>query len=108
MRITYPDSTPPHAQSVEDRARALALVERICGPLDVATRRTGAVLQAHGAALAWVRETTGRYPSPRPVADAIQQTAARLRDVADDRDPHQVLLRVAEEALAEHMAARSS
>ncbi|WP_173159097.1 hypothetical protein [Phytohabitans suffuscus] len=101
MRTTYSDSP---ALSAEERARALALVERICGPLDAATRRTGAALEAHAAALAWVRKTTGRSPSPAPVAAALRQAAAGLHDVADERDPREVLFAIAEEALAAHLA----
>jgi len=100
-------SADTESQAAEERARALSVVDRICGPLDEATHRAGRLLEAHAAALAWVRETTGHYPSPRPVADAIRQAAASLRDGSDERDPGEVLSAVAAEALAAYLAAPS-
>jgi hypothetical protein len=93
MRTAYPDS-----------AAALALVDKIFGPPDAAARRAVDILHAQGAALAWVRDTTGRYPSPRPVADAIQEAATALRRVDDERDPREVLSAVAAEALAAYLS----
>lgn len=90
-----------------DTAAAHALVEQIFGVPDAAARRAVDVIHAQAAALAWVHETTGRYPSPKPVAAAIREAAAGLRDVDDKRDPKQVLFAVAAEALAAHLASPS-
>jgi hypothetical protein len=59
------------------------------------------VLNAHAAALAWVRETTGSYPAPARVAARLEVVAGRLRSGVDDRDPDSVLVQVAAAALAE-------
>jgi hypothetical protein len=40
-----------------DQARAHALIDDLPGPPDQASDRTVAVLHAHAAALAWVRDT---------------------------------------------------
>ena len=60
------------------------------------------VLHAQAAALAWVRQTTGRYPAPTGVARRLAEAAAQLR--GDDRDPVTVLIGVAATAVAEHQA----
>lgn len=90
-----------------DPADLHTFIDRVFGTPDAAARRVVDVLEAQATALAWVRDTTGRYPSPRPVAAAIQEAANGLRDVDDKRDPHQVLSAVAAEALAAHMAKAS-
>lgn len=64
-----------------------------------------AVLNAHAAALAWIRDTTGRYPAPAEVAARLNAVAERMRSGADLRDPAPILLRIAADALAEHRAA---
>ncbi len=96
MRTTFP--------AAADTTAALALVETVFGVPDAAAHRAVDVLHAQAAALAWVRETTGRYPSPRPVAAVIQEAANGLREVDDERDPDEILLAVAAEALGAHMA----
>jgi len=90
-----------------DPADLHAFIDRVFGTPDAAARRVVDVLEAQAAALAWVRDTTGRYPSPRPVAAAIQEAANGLRDVNDERDPNQILSAIAAEALAAHMAGAS-
>jgi hypothetical protein len=90
-----------------DPADLHAWIDKVFGTPDAAARRAVDVIHAQGEALAWVRDTTGRYPSPKPVAAAIQEAADGLRDVDDKRDPKQILSAVAAEALAAHMAAQS-
>jgi hypothetical protein len=87
-----------------DPADLHAFIDRVFGTPDAAARRVVDVLHAQGEALAWVRDTTGRYPSPKPVAAAIQQAANGLRGVDDTRDPNQILSTVAAEALGAYMA----
>jgi hypothetical protein len=83
-----------------DHARAHALIDALLGPPDSAADRTVEVLNAHAAALAWVRDTTGSYPAPMWVAARLHAAAARLRIGDDLRDPTGVLGQVAAEALA--------
>jgi hypothetical protein len=87
-----------------DPADLQAYIFKVFGTPDAAARRAVDVLHAQGEALAWVRDTTGRYPSPKPVAAAIQEAANSLRDVDDQRDPQQILSGVAAEALAAYMS----
>ena len=77
-----------------------ALIDAICGPPDDAANRTIEVLNAHAAALAWVRDTTGSYPAPVSVAARLAAAADRLRSGEDIRDPAVVLGQVAVDALA--------
>jgi len=82
-----------HPVSV-DHARLQAVIEDLAGPTDAAGDRAAAVLHARVAALAWVRDTTGAYPAPAAIAAAAEQ----LR--GDQRDPADVLTRVALDAVA--------
>lgn len=85
-----------------------AAVEALCGSLppdsaaDQVADRAVRVLNAHAAALDWVRQTTGSYPAPVEVARRLSEAAAQLRD--DDRDPATVLIGIAAGAVAEHHA----
>jgi len=93
----------------ERRIRSHALVDGIFGlapnaDADESAARAVAVIHAQADALAWVRDTTGTYPAPRPVSDAIAAAAAKLR-ADDDRDPAIVLRGVAADALAAYRAA---
>jgi hypothetical protein len=81
-----------------DHARLQAVIEDLAGPTDAAGDRAAAVLHAQVAALAWVRDTTGAYPAPAPIAAAIAAAAEQLR--GDQRDPADVLTRVALDAVA--------
>jgi hypothetical protein len=81
-----------------DHDRLYAVIEDLAGPTDAAGDRAAAVLHAHVAALAWVRDTIGVYPAPAPIAEAIATAAAQLRD--DDRDAVDVLIRVAVDAVS--------
>ncbi len=85
-----------------DRTRAHALVDDLVGPPDHEADRVVAVLNAHAAALAWVRETTGAYPAPADVAAALAMAANMLRDGRDNRDPVRVLGQTAVDALSAH------
>jgi hypothetical protein len=89
----------------EDRSRAEELVKDLFGPSDPAADRAVAVLQAHVAALAWVRDATGSYPAPAEVATALDGVAELLRSGADERDPAPVLGQAAVDALASYRAA---
>ncbi|GEM_PF-4838509 len=73
--------------AADDRARAHALVDDLLGQPDQAADRAVAVLHAHAAALAWVRDTTGAYPAPASVAARLDSVAERLRSGDDERDP---------------------
>jgi hypothetical protein len=86
-----------------ERARAYTLIEELFGASDPAADRAVEVIHAQAAALAWVCDTTGSYPTPAPVAARLQAVAARLR--RDDRDPAAVLMATAERALADYRAA---
>jgi hypothetical protein len=91
-------------ETEQDRtARALALIEKLCGPSDARADRAVEVIHAQAAALGWVHATTGGYPAPFPVQERLQSVAWALRE--DDRDPVTTLQQVAEEALAAHYAA---
>ena len=81
-----------------DQAHLHAVIEDLAGPTDAAGDRAAAVLHAQVAALAWVRDTIGAYPAPAPIAAAIAGAAEELR--GDDRDPVDVLTRVALDAVA--------
>jgi hypothetical protein len=89
-------------------AQAHALVDELLGPPDEAAVRAVAVLHAHAAALAWVRDTTGDYPAPPGVAAALLAAAERLRTGEDDRDPAAVLGQTAIDALAAHREAAAA
>lgn len=91
-----------------DRIRAHALVDDLLGPSDELADRAVAVLHAHAAALAWVRETIGRYPAPTSVAAMLATAAERLRSGEGDRDPVAVLGQAAVDALAAHRAAAAA
>ncbi|WP_239313386.1 MULTISPECIES: hypothetical protein [unclassified Frankia] len=86
-----------------DHARLHAVIEELAGPTDPAGDRAATVLHAQVAALAWVRDTLGTYPAPVPIATMITKAAAELRH--DDRDPVDVLTRVALAAVAAHRTA---
>jgi hypothetical protein len=90
--------------TAEDRVRAHALVDGLCGPPDPAADRAVEVLHAHAAALAWVRDATGRYPAPPSVSARLNSAAEHLRTGLDDRDPVAVLGQTAVDALAAHRA----
>jgi hypothetical protein len=91
--------------TVDPRARAHALIDELFGAPDAAADRAVAVLNAHAAALAWVRDTTGRYPAPPDVAARLDVVAQRLRGGGDDRDPATVLGQAAVDALAAYRSA---
>jgi hypothetical protein len=63
------------------------------------------VLDAHAAALAWIREAVGSYPTPRLVAVKLEQVASDLRSPDDERGPALVLGQAAVDALAGYRAA---
>jgi hypothetical protein len=86
----------------EDHARLYAVIEELAGPTDAAGDRAAAVLHAHVAVLAWVRDTLGEYPVPDAVAAAISAAAQQLR--ADNSDPVDVLTRVALDAVTVYRA----
>lgn len=75
------------------------MVDDLLGAPDAAADRAVAVLHAHAAALAWVRDTTGAYPAPASVAAKLDSVAERLRAGVDDRDPVAVLGQAAVDAL---------
>jgi hypothetical protein len=56
--------------------------------------------------LTWVRDTIGAYPVPTPIADALQAASDELRD--DDRDPVDVLTRVALDAVSTYRASAAA
>lgn len=87
--------------TANDHARAHALVDELLGPPDHAADRAVAVLYAHAAALAWVRDNTGSYPAPASVAARLDAAAERLRTGDDAGDPVAVLGRAAVDALAD-------
>ena len=74
------------------------------GPSDATADRAVAVLNAHAAALAWVRDTTGSYPATASVSSALENAARRLRTGEDAGDPVAVLGHAAVEALAAYRA----
>jgi hypothetical protein len=81
--------------------RVRALVDEFWGPPDEVADRAVHVLNAHAAALAWVRDTTGSYPAPAPVAARLNAVADQLRHGKDDRDPGSAMILAAVSALAE-------
>lgn len=85
-------------------AHAHQLVDELLGPPERDADRAVAVLHAHAATLAWVRETTGAYPAPPAVARRLDGAAQRLRSGADGRDPVAVLGHTAVDALAARRA----
>jgi hypothetical protein len=91
-----------------DRVRAHALVDDLLGPPDEAADRAVAVLHAHAAALAWVRDTTGTYPAPASVAAQLDRAAKLLRSGGDERDPVAVLGQTAVDALAAYRSAAAA
>ncbi|WP_239333375.1 MULTISPECIES: hypothetical protein [unclassified Frankia] len=90
--------------TADDRTWAHALVDELVGQPDQAADRAVAVLHAHAAALAWVRDTTRFYPAPPSIAAELNSVAMRLRTGADEGDPVAVLGRVAVDALAAYRA----
>ncbi|WP_241835439.1 hypothetical protein [Pseudofrankia asymbiotica] len=88
----------------EERAKAHALVRALFGPSDAAADRSVDVLGAHAAALAWIREAVGSYPTPLPIATRLEQVAADLRAPGDDRDPALTLGHAALDALTAYRA----
>jgi hypothetical protein len=100
------DDLPEPTSAPEERARAVALVESICGVPDKAAIWAVDVIHAQAAALTWVRDATGFYPSPPPVADRIAAAAAELRAGPPRDDPTQILAQVARDALRDHLAAK--
>ena len=80
------------------------MVNELLGPSDATADRAVAVLNAHAAALAWVRDTTGAYPAPASVSSALEYAAQRLRTGEDVRNPVAVLGQAAVDALAAHRA----
>lgn len=86
-----------------DHARLYAVIEDLAGPTDAAGDRAAAVLHAQIAALAWARDTVGAYPVPAPIMAAIAMAAEQLR--CDDRDPVDVLTRVALDTVAAYRTA---
>jgi hypothetical protein len=99
-RQFYPRRMPTLSHSADLHA----YIDQVFGTPDAAACRVVDVLEAQAAALAWVRDTTGRYPGPKRVGAAIQEAANGLRGVDDERNPKQILFAVAAEALAAHMA----
>lgn len=92
----------------EHLARSHALVDSIFGlapdaAAEVAAARAVEVIDAQAAALAWVRDVTGTYPAPRPVADAIAKIAERLR--LEDGNAAALLREAAAAALAAYRPA---
>jgi hypothetical protein len=88
----------------EDRTRAHRLIEELCGATDPAADHAVAVLNAHAAALTWIRDTTGSYPAPPTVAAHLKNVAEQLRTGAMAGDPATVLRLAAAEALATYRA----
>ncbi|MDT3441838.1 MULTISPECIES: hypothetical protein [unclassified Pseudofrankia] len=62
---------------------------------------------AYAAALAWIREAVGSYPTPLAIAVELEKVAAALRSPGDERDPVLVLGQAALDSLtAYRIAAR--
>jgi hypothetical protein len=90
-----------------DYDRLNAVIEDLAGgPSDSAGDRAAAVILAQVNALTWVRDTIGAYPVPTPIAGALQAAADELRD--DDRDPVDVLTRVALDAVSAYRASAAA
>ncbi|AEH11759.1 MULTISPECIES: hypothetical protein [Protofrankia] len=94
--------------TADDRTRAHALVDDLLGQPDQAADRSVAVLHAHAAALAWIRDTTGLYPASPGIVAELNSVAGRLRTGIDDRDPVAVLGQAAVDALAAHRASAAA
>ena len=96
----------------ERTARAIALIERVCGPSDARADFVVSVLDAQAEALSWIREETGRFPGPWAVWKRVDDAAAQLRSIVADGyadeaatvNPAEVLGQVARDALAEYRA----
>ena len=99
------DDLPEPTSTPEEIARAVALVESICGVPDEAAIWAVNVIHAQAAALTWVCDTTGFYPSPPPVAERIAVAAAGLRAGPPRDEPTEILAQVARDALRDHLAA---
>ncbi len=78
---------------MNDSAEVHALIEQLCGIPDAAAVRAVEVSNAQVAALAWVRESTGCYPTA--VSARLQEAADELCQPGDDRDPREVLIQTA-------------
>ncbi|MBL7488258.1 hypothetical protein I6A60_09455 [Frankia sp. AgB1.9] len=89
----------------DERASAHALVEDLLGPSDARADRSIEVLHAHAAALAWVREAVGSYPTPAAIAVELEQVAEELRRAEDEREPVLVLRQAALRALTAYRTA---
>jgi len=87
-----------------DHMRAHALVDDVLNPPDQAADRAIAVLHAHAAALAWVRDTTGHYPAPASVAAHLDRVSRRLRTGQEPGDPAAIMRQAAVDALATHQS----
>lgn len=77
------------------------LTHALDGSPDVGAIRAVEVLDAHAAALAWLRQTTGTFPAPAGVAARLQIAADLLLSTTDGRDPRDVLVQVAASAVDE-------
>lgn len=87
-------------------------LEALCGPpatdptVTEAATRAVQVRNAHAAALAWVRQTTGEYPAQAQLAERLTAEANLLRE--DDRDPSSVLIQTAADAVAQSRASSAA
>jgi hypothetical protein len=113
MSVVTAGSTPAETITQAERtARAIALIERICGPSDARADFVVSVLDAQAEILSWIREQTGVFPTPRPIWKPIDEAATQLRSIVADGyvdeaaavNPAQVLGQVARDALAEYRA----
>ncbi|KQC35148.1 hypothetical protein UK82_28065 [Frankia sp. ACN1ag] len=93
---------------IDERAQAQVLVDRLLEQPDDAADRVVAVLHAHAAALAWVRDSVGLYPASPEIAAVLNDLAGQLRDVGDERDPVAVLGQAAVDAPAAYRAAAAA
>jgi hypothetical protein len=89
-----------------DYDRLAVVIDELAGPRDAAGDRAAAVVLAQVNALAWARDTVGAYPVPAPIAAALQVAADELR--ADDRDPVEVLIKVALDEVSTYRAAAAA
>ncbi len=85
-----------------DYNRLGVVIDALAGPRDAGGDRAAAVVLAQINALAWARDTVGAYPVPAPIAAALQAAADELRN--DDRDPVEVLTRIALAAVGAYRA----
>jgi hypothetical protein len=88
--------------------RAHALAAELFGTSDAVADHVVAVLHAHAAALAWVRDTTSSYPAPALIAARLESAAERLRAGIDDREPMAVLKQTAIDAFAAYQASAAA